>query len=112
MAHTRSCCPLACALDLVGDKWTLLVVRDLLLGRTHFKDFVSSPEGIATNILTNRLNRLVQAGLAERYPSEEQPARDAYRLTAKGHKLRPVILSIVKWGLENIEGTEAKLRAT
>ena len=110
MKHARSCCPVACALDLIGDKWTLLVVRDLLLGRAHFKEFAASPEGIATNILTDRLARLVEFGLVERFPSPTQPGREAYRLTPKGRTLGPVVRAIVKWGLEQIDGTVAMLK--
>ncbi len=110
MKTTRSCCPVACTLDLLGDKWTLLIVRDLFLGRAQFKDFAASPERIATNILTDRLSRLVDHGLAERFPSPEQSGREAYRLTKKGKSLKPVLTAITKWGLENIEGTETKLK--
>ena len=106
----RSPCPVANTLDLIGDKWTLLVVRDLFLGRQHFKDFAASPEGIATNILTDRLNRLVESGLVERIASTEQPARDAYRLTKKGVTLGPVLEAMKSWGLKNIEGTQARLK--
>lgn len=109
--HARSCCPVACTLDVIGDKWTLLIIRDMLLGRTHFREFVASPERIATNILTDRLVRLVDQQLVERYTSPEQPGRDAYRLTAKGRTLEPVVKAILKWGLENIEGTATKLKA-
>ncbi len=110
-SNRRSCCPVACTLDLIGDKWTLLVVRDLLLGRTHFREFMASPEGIATNILADRLNRLVEAGLAERIPSDEQAGREAYQLTDRGKSLTPVVKAIVKWGEENIPGTEARMKA-
>lgn len=111
MKHARSCCPIACTLDVIGDKWTLLVVRDLLLGRTQFKEFAASPEKIATNILSNRLSRLVDHGIAEKYPLSDSPGRGAYRLTAKGKKLAPVIKSIVKWGLENVENTSASMKS-
>lgn len=111
MAKKRSPCPVACTLDIVGDKWTLLVVRDLLLGRTHFKEFSASPEKIATNILSDRLARLVEHGLAEKFPSEEQPGREAYRLTNKGESLGKLVKEIMKWGLANIEGTAAKMKA-
>ncbi len=110
MKHARSCCPIACTLDLLGDKWTLLVVRDLLLGRSHFKEFVASPEGIATNILADRLTRLVEQELAEKFPSPEQTGRDAYRLTAKGKSLKPVLQSIIHWGLKHIDGAEEKMK--
>ncbi len=107
----RSPCPIACTLDIVGDKWTLLVVRDLLLGRTHFKEFAAGPEKIATNILSDRLSRLVEFGLAETYPSPERANTIAYRLTKRGRSLAPVIESITEWGLANVPGTAAKLRA-
>ena len=110
MKTARSCCPVACTLDILGDKWTLLVIRDLFLGRAHFKDFAASPERIATNILTDRLERLVHHGLAERFPSPEHASRDAYRLTRKGKSLKPLLTAITKWGLENLEGTEVRLK--
>jgi DNA-binding HxlR family transcriptional regulator len=106
----RSPCPVACALDLIGDKWTLLVVRDLLLGKSQFKEFCASPERVATNILSDRLSRLVAHGLAEKCPAAEQPGRDAYRLTAKGETLRPVVETLAAWGLAQIPGTEARLK--
>ena len=106
----RSVCPVACTLDLIGDKWTLLVVRDLGCGKRHFKEFGESPEGIATNILADRLERLVDCGLAERYPSPERAGRDAYRLTDKGRSLGLVLEAIAKWGLKHIEGTEALIK--
>lgn len=105
----RSICPIACTLDLIGDKWTLLVIRDLLLGKTLFKEFAQSPEKIATNILSNRLVRLRENGLVEKIPSKDYPNRDAYRMTKKGNSLRPVLKSILDWGLANIEGTRAEL---
>ena len=85
----RSACPVACVLDLIGDKWTLLVVRDMACGTRFFNDFCRSPERIATNILADRLERLIAHGLAEKVPSAGQPGRDAYRLTAKGKFARP-----------------------
>ena len=103
----RSPCPVACTLDLVGDKWTLLVVRDLAFGKSQFKEFLASPEKIATNILADRLARLVEHGLAERFGSS---GREAYRLTAKGESLLPVLQSVADWGLAHIEGTEARMK--
>jgi DNA-binding HxlR family transcriptional regulator len=97
-------------LDIFGDRWTLLVIRDLFLGRSQFKDFVASPERIATNILADRLTRLVDHGLAEKFPSPNQDGREAYRLTRKGRSLKPVLAAITKWGLENVEGTEVRLK--
>ena len=105
----RSPCPVACALDILGDRWTLLVVRDLMLGRTRFKDFSASPEGIPTNILTDRLERLVRHGIAERIPAAEGSKRFAYKLTEKGEALRPVLRAMRDWGLVWEEGTRAAL---
>lgn len=106
----RSVCPIACTLDLLGDKWTLLVIRDLLFGKAQFKEFMASPEGIATNILADRLARLTENQLIERFAPTEASARDSYRLTAKGRSLAPVIDSVAAWGLANISGTDARLR--
>ena len=103
----RSVCPIACTLDLIGDKWTLLVIRDLVVGKSLFKEFSQSPEKIATNILSDRLARLQEHGLIEKFPSVEHGGRDAYRLTKKGKSLCPVVKSILDWGLANIEGTRA-----
>ena len=108
--NTRSCCPVACTLDIIGDKWTLLVVRDLMLGRSQFKEFAASPEGIATNILTDRLARLVEYGLAEKKPAPDSGSRDIYQLTKKGKSLGRIVTEVKKWGLENLPGTEAKLK--
>lgn len=105
----RSPCPVACALDVLGDRWTLLVVRDLMLGRSRFKDFAASPEGIPTNILTERLQRLTAHGLVKQRPAEDGTKRFAYGLTRKGEALRPVLRALRDWGLEWQPGTEARL---
>lgn len=101
----RSPCPVACTLDVLGDRWTLLVIRDLMLGRSRFKDFTASPEGIPTNILTDRLERLVENGIAEKVPAHEGAKRLVYQLTEKGKALKPLLLEITKWGLKWEEGT-------
>jgi DNA-binding HxlR family transcriptional regulator len=93
----------------LGDKWTLLVVRDLVLGRTRFKDFAASPEGIPTNILSDRLARLLEADVIEQIPAPDGTRRLAYRLTAKGHALRPVLAAIRDWGLHWEKGTRVLL---
>ncbi|MEM7674198.1 MAG: helix-turn-helix domain-containing protein [Verrucomicrobiota bacterium] len=105
----RSKCALASSLDIFGDKWTLLVIRDMFRGCTHFKDFEASPERIATNILSNRLMRLVEHGLVEKYPSKRILGRDAYRLTKQGRSLEPVLRGMLDWGKANIPGTGAVL---
>ena len=88
----------------------MLVVRDLFLGRSHFKEFAAAPEKIATNILANRLARLVEHELVEKFPSLEVPGKEAYRLTKKGRTLKPLLNQLVKWGLDNIEGSEFRLQ--
>lgn len=103
-------CPVACSLDLFGDKWTLLIVRDLLGGKSQFKDFLASPEKIATNILAERLDRLESNGLVERYPSGNIAGREAYRLTEKGRSLRPLMAQFKAWGLAHIDGTDARMQ--
>ncbi|HEX7653657.1 MAG TPA: helix-turn-helix domain-containing protein [Verrucomicrobiae bacterium] len=96
----RSPCPLACALDILGDRWTLLIIRDLILGRSRFKDFSASPEGIPTNILSDRLERLLATGIIAQVPAAEGSKRLAYQLTKKGDELRPVLRELKDWSLK------------
>lgn len=106
----RSVCPVACTLDVLGDKWTLLVIRDLLCGRTTFQEFLNSPEGIATNILTDRLERLVGSGVVETVPSTVRSDRHTYRLTERGRALMPVLEAMRDWGLVHIPGTRVHVK--
>ncbi|WP_395740402.1 winged helix-turn-helix transcriptional regulator [Prosthecobacter sp.] len=106
----RSPCPVACALDLFGDRWTLLIIRDLMLGRSRFKDFVGSPEGIPTNILSDRLERLLESGIVRQIPAADGGKRMAYELTEKGDSLRPIMKSLRDWGLAWEPGTKALLQ--
>ena len=108
----RSPCPVACALDILGDRWTLLVVRDLMLGRSRFKDFASSPEGIPTNILADRLERLVKWKIARQIPAADGTKHLAYGLTKKGDALRPTLRELRDWGLKWERGTRANLSAS
>jgi DNA-binding HxlR family transcriptional regulator len=101
----RSPCPVASTLDLVGDKWSLLVVRDLLRGNVTFGELQNSPEGIPTNILADRLRRLKEAGLIAKSAYQEHPPRYAYALTEKGKALSDVLLALVRWGKKHIRGT-------
>jgi DNA-binding HxlR family transcriptional regulator len=105
----RSLCPVACALDLLGDRWTLLIIRDLFLGRSRFKDFTASPEGIPTNLLSDRLERLLEQGVVVQVPVVEGGKRMAYALTEKGSALGPILLSLRDWGLQWEEGTRVGL---
>lgn len=105
----RSPCPVACMLDVFGDRWTLLIVRDLVLGRSRFKDFTASPEGIPTNILSDRLERLLENGIVEQIPAGQGAKHFAYQLTPKGAALRPVLQAMRDWGLAWQPGTKAAL---
>jgi len=105
----RSPCPVACSLDVFGDRWTLLIIRDLVLGRSRFKDFATSPEGIPTNILADRLARLLDHGVIAQIPAADGTKRLAYQLTKKGTALRPILKAMRDWSLQWQEGTEARL---
>lgn len=104
---TRSLCAVANSLDIVGDKWSLLVVRDLLHGKRTYGELAHSPEGIPTNILAERLKRLESAGIVASTPYQERPVRYAYSLTPKGRALGDVLLAFVRWGRHHIPGTVA-----
>jgi len=101
----RSRCPVSCLLDVLGDKWTLLVVRDLMLGKATYSDFQRSAEGIPTNILAERLKRLQGAGIINKVPYQERPLRYRYQLTNKGMDLFPVLSAMIDWGNRHIEDT-------
>lgn len=105
----RSPCPVACALDIIGDRWTLLVIRDLVLGRSRFKEFTSSPEGIPTNILSNRLERLMENGIITQCPAADGSKRQAYHLTEKGRALSGVLKAVRDWGLQWESDTRAMM---
>ena len=109
MKNRRSPCPVAGTLDILGDKWTLLVIRDLFAGKTHYGEFIASPEKIATNILADRLKKLELEAIIEKIPSARVPGKSAYRLTEKGRSLYPVLAAVAAWGLANIEGTESRI---
>jgi len=105
----RSPCPIAGALDVIGDRWTLLVLRDLLFYDKHrFGEFLESPEKISTNILAERLGRLERAGLIESRRYQTRPAREEYHLTARGHDLLPVLRELIRWGQRHVRGVAQK----
>jgi len=96
--HPRSTCPISLALEVFGDPWTLLVMRDALyLGKRRFGEFLSSGEKIATNILANRLERLVRRGVLRRKPAEQGREGPIYEPTEKGLALIPVLMEILLW---------------
>jgi DNA-binding HxlR family transcriptional regulator len=90
-------CSVARALEVVGERWTLLIVRDAFLGLSRFDEFQESL-GIARNVLTDRLNRLVEEGILERSRYNERPPRYEYRLTDKGRELRLALAGLRQWG--------------
>ena len=95
----RSHCPISYSLDIVGDRWTLLVLRDLIIvGKRHFRDFLESEEGIASNILTARLKLLEDHGMLTRQRDPESGRRVVYEPTAKGLDLLPAMLEFARWG--------------
>ena len=94
----RSPCPIASSLDILGDKWTLVLVRDLVTGKRRYGEFLDSPEGIATNILATRLKAMVDAGLIAKRPYQRNPTRHEYTLTPLGDDLLPVLQAFCRWG--------------
>ncbi len=94
----RSHCPISFALDVFGDRWTLLVIRDLLLGgKATYGEFLASEEGMATNILADRLTWLEAQGIVTRSRDPDHGRRLMYRLTRKGIDLLPILLEMVAW---------------
>lgn len=104
MTFERSHCPITIVLNTLGDKWTLLVVRDLVLGKSRYQEFMASPERIASNILADRLKKLGDAGLVTRRAYQEKPARYEYCLTRKGNGLKTVLQAIIAWGKKHYPG--------
>ena len=104
----RSHCPINYSLEIFGDRWTLLLLRDLLLlGRRHFRDLLNSEESIASNILTERLKRLEQHDIINRRADPDDGRRYIYTPTDKGLSLVPVLLEIAAWGATHDPKTSA-----
>lgn len=102
MKSFRSGCPISSALDLIGDKWTLVILRSMVMGASSYSDLLSVPERISTNILAERLRRMEAAGLVERRTTRRGAARGVYALTRKGAALLPTIQQLARWGEEYI----------
>ena len=99
----RTGCPIACALDILGDRWTLLIIRDLMFFEKHeFKDFLASDEGISTNILSERLKRLLDSRLIDVIPHPEIGTRKLYYLTQGGKGLIYTLIHLVRWSSANM----------
>jgi DNA-binding HxlR family transcriptional regulator len=97
-------CPIGRTLEIVGEWWTLLIVRDALFGARKFEEFKTT--GIADNVLTARLKKLTAAGILERRPYQQRPPRYEYLLTEKGRALAPVVLALRTWGRQFTQGKD------
>lgn len=103
----RSPCVISNVLDIFGDRWTLLVIRDLFFfGKHEYKEFLNSPESIATNILSQRLKRLKSAGIIDEISHPSNKTRKLYYLTQSGKDLLPILLEMVRWGGVHLPPTE------
>lgn len=103
-------CPIARTLDVIGDRWTMIIIRDLFLGRSRFNEFRQSTPRISPKLLSERLKRLEEQGIIERVLVDEYPPRPEYRLTPKGRRLYPVLFAIGSWGMEHLFAEEPDLR--
>jgi DNA-binding HxlR family transcriptional regulator len=104
-------CSIARTLEVLGERWTLLIVRDALLGLHRFDQFQESL-GVARNVLTERLRRLVEAGVMERVPYQQRPERYRYQLTAIGHELAVPVIGLMHWGDRHLAGPAGPPRVT
>jgi len=102
----KSDCPIHFAIERFGDAWTLLIIRDLMFfGRSTYGEFLYAGEGIATNILADRLERLEVGGIVSKGPDPERPSRSRYALTRQGIDLLPIMLDMIAWSGEYDPGT-------
>jgi DNA-binding HxlR family transcriptional regulator len=93
----RSGCPIATTLDMMGDRWSLVIVRDMMNGKVRFGDFLTSPERITTSVLADRLSRLEAVGVIESRMYQANPPRNEYRLTEMGQAMRPILQEVCRW---------------
>jgi DNA-binding HxlR family transcriptional regulator len=103
MRTNRSQCPLVNVLDIVGDKWTLIIIRDLFLGKKTFTEFMNSPEKFASNILSNRLEFLINHGLLNVIKLPHDKKTKLYYLTDKGVGIYPIIYEMMYWSKRNLD---------
>ena len=110
LSEKRSDCPISSSLDIFGDRWSLLIVRDLMLHKTRtYGDFARSEEKIATNILANRLQVLEDNGILIKSPYPDNKVKVLYQLSQKGIDLVPVLIEIALWGEKYVSNTEESL---
>jgi DNA-binding HxlR family transcriptional regulator len=105
-AYANEHCSIAATLEIVGDRWTLLILREASVGVRRFADF-QARLGLARTVLSDRLGRLVDEGILERRRYQERPERFEYPLTAKGEDLWPVLKALMTWGDEHVMGGQA-----
>lgn len=99
MKKIRSNCPISCSLEIFGDKWSLLVIRDIMLrGKMSYSEFLDSEEKIATNILANRLSMLEDKSILSKRVSPDNKSKYIYSLTEKGADVLPIIIEMMDWG--------------
>lgn len=99
MDRKRSDCPISCSLDIFGDKWSLLIIRDIMLrGKMSYSEFLNSEEKIASNILVNRLSVLESENILVKEVSAQNKSKFVYSLTQKGVDLLPIVIEIMDWG--------------
>jgi DNA-binding HxlR family transcriptional regulator len=103
--YSGQTCSIARTLEVIGERWTMLIVRDIFLGLRRFDD-IQADLGIARNVLAARLERLVETGVLEKAPYQEHPLRHEYRLTDKGRDLWPVLVELVQWGDRHAPGPD------
>lgn len=101
--YDNQICSIARTLEAVGERWSLLIVRDAFLGLRRFEEFQASL-GVARNVLTKRLNRLVDEGILTRVRYQERPTRYEYRLTSKGSELGTAVIALMQWGDRHLAG--------
>jgi DNA-binding HxlR family transcriptional regulator len=101
-------CLIAQALDMLGDRWTLIILRDLMSGLQHFNDILDNCDGLSPNVLSSRLKRLEAEDLVERHYHRELPPRVEYSLTEKGWAVRPILISFMDWSGNYLEGIEPR----
>ena len=102
----RSNCPISCSLDIIGDKWTMIIIRDMMVfNKKTFKDFAQSNEKIASNILSNRLKSLLKHKIIKKEKDPKNKKTNIYKLTNIGLDMAPIIIDLTLWSIKNIENS-------
>ena len=104
-------CPIAQTLDIFGDRWTIIIVRDLFFGRSRFADLLEHSPGLPPKVLSDRLKRLTEMGFVDRTIYSQHPLRAEYRLTDKGLSFFPVMQAMMEWGLQQFYADQPEIQA-